>query len=195
MKENFIKKAAALILSGAVLFNVSDISSPSMISDAAINASRVSVHDPSIIKDPKTGQYYVFGSHVEAAKSKDLLNWNRFTNGYTTPMNVEFGDMSANLKKAFDWSGEDMEDCKGGFAVWAPDVIWNPDYVNKDGSKGAYVMYFCTSSTYIRSVICYAVSQNIEGPYTFVDTLIYTGFTGNMNSTLKDLKQYPPLCK
>ena len=87
--------------------------------------------------------------------------------------------MSANLKKAFDWCGEYMEDCKDGYAVWAPDVIWNPDYVNTDGSKGAYVMYFCTSSTYIRSVICYAVSKNIEGPYTFVDTLIYTGFTNN----------------
>ena len=178
MKENFIKKAAALILSGAMLFTASDFS-PSMTSDAAVNATRVSVHDPSIIKDPKSGQYYVFGSHVDAAKSNDLLNWNRFTNGYTTPKNVEFGDMSANLKKAFDWCGEYMEDCKDGYAVWAPDVIWNPDYVNTDGSKGAYVMYFCTSSTYIRSVICYAVSKNIEGPYTFVDTLIYTGFTNN----------------
>ena len=120
MKENFIKKAAALILSGAVLFNVSDISSPSMISDAAVNASRVSVHDPSIIKDPKTGQYYVFGSHVEAAKSKDLLNWNRFTNGYTTPRNVEFGDMSANLKKAFDWRSEERRVGKECRSRWSP---------------------------------------------------------------------------
>ncbi len=153
------------------------LSSISMLSASAL--ARVSVHDPSIIKDPKTGTYYVYGSHVEAAKSNNLQDWYRFTNGYTTPKNVEFGDMSANLKKAFDWSGENLEDCVNGFAVWAPDVIWNPDYVNTDGSKGAYVMYFCTSSTYIRSVICYAVSKNIEGPFQFVDTLIYTGFTAN----------------
>ena len=31
----------------------------------------------------------------------------------------------------------------------------------------------------MRSVIAYAAAQNIEGPYTFVDTLIYSGFTAN----------------
>ena len=46
----------------------------------------VSVHDPSIIKDGDT--YYVFGTHIEAAKSPDLMSWTRFTNGYTTPGNV-----------------------------------------------------------------------------------------------------------
>lgn len=35
--------------------------------------SNVSVHDPSIVKDGDT--YYVFGSHISAAKSKDLTNW------------------------------------------------------------------------------------------------------------------------
>lgn len=138
---------------------------------------RVSVHDPSIIKTNDT--YYVFGSHIEAAKSKDLRNWKRFSNGYATTNNVEFGNLSQNLKKAFAWAGEDLEDCVGGFAVWAPDVVWDADYVNPDGSKGAYLMYFCTSSTYMRSVIAYAASKNVEGPYTFVDTLIYSGFTNN----------------
>ncbi len=178
MKKSFFKKAAALVLSGAMLLTAANFSFPSkLMSDAAANKARVSVHDPSIIKDGST--YYVFGSHIEAAKTNDLQNWTRFTNGYTTPNNVEFGNLSQNLKKAFEWCGEDLEDCAGGFSVWAPDVIWNPDFQNADGSKGAYVMYFCTSSTYIRSVICFATSKNIEGPYTFGDTLIYTGFTKN----------------
>ncbi|MNM54027.1 Extracellular endo-alpha-(1-_5)-L-arabinanase precursor [compost metagenome] len=137
--------------------------------------TNVSVHDPSIVKDG--GNYYVFGSHIEAAKSSDLLNWTRFTNGYTTPGNVLFGDLSENLKVPFAWAGENDVDSKGGFAVWAPDVFYNKDYVNADGSKGAYLMYFCTSSTYIRSAIAFAVSQNIEGPYTYAGTLIYSGFT------------------
>ena len=138
---------------------------------------RVSVHDPSIVKVNDT--YYIFGSHIEAAKTTDLKNWRRFSNGYATANNVEFGDLSKNLKKAFAWAGEDLEDCAGGFAVWAPDVVWDADYINSDGSKGAYLMYFCTSSTYMRSVIAYAASKNIEGTYTFVDTLIYSGFTNN----------------
>ena len=178
MKTNFLKKAAAFVLSGVMMFSAANFSPNfEMVSEAAANKARVSVHDPSIIKNGST--YYVFGSHIEAARSNDLQNWIRFTNGYTTPNNVEFGNLSQNLKKAFAWSGEDLEDCAGGFAVWAPDVIWNPDYVNTDGSKGAYLMYFCTSSTYMRSVIGYASAKNIEGPYIFVDTLIYSGFTSN----------------
>ena len=145
---------------------------------AAANKARVSVHDPSIFKD-SDGTYYVFGSHIEAAKTNDLQNWTRFTNGYTVTGNALFSDLSSNLAKAFAWSGENLEDCEGGFAVWAPDVIYNPDYVNTDGTRGAYLMYFCTSSTYMRSVIGFAVSQKAEGPYTFVDTLIYSGFTEN----------------
>ncbi len=185
MKKNSFRKTAALALSGAMLFSAfnADISY-NINTDAASGKARVSVHDPSIIK-AKDGTYYVWGSHIDAARSNDLQNWTRFTNGYTTPNNVEFGDLSQNLKKAFDWAGENLEDCdklnpnSSGFAVWAPDVIWNPEYVNTDGTKGAYVMYFCTTSTYMRSVICYAVSKNPAGPFTFADTLIYSGFTEN----------------
>lgn len=149
----------------------------SSAADFAAKKNRVSVHDPSVIKDPASGNYYIFGSHIEAAKSADLQSWTGFANGYARTGNKLFGDLSGNLKKAFAWAGEDLGDCEGGFAVWAPDVVWNPDYVNGNGSKGAYLMYFCTSSDYRTSVIAYAAAQNIEGPYTFVDTLIYSGFT------------------
>ena len=165
------KKLIAAILSGCLMLTAM----PGIAVTAA--GYRVSVHDPSIVK--ANGTYYVFGSHIEAAKSNDLQNWRRFSNGYATTNNVEFGNLSQNLKKAFDWAGENLEDCEGSFAVWAPDVVWDGDYINSDGTKGAYLMYFCTSSTYMRSVIAYAASKNIEGPYTFVDTLIYSGFTNN----------------
>lgn len=170
------KKLLSLAVAGCIFCGTAVFGSlPSREADAA--GTRVSVHDPSIIKDGNT--YYVFGSHIDAARSTDLQNWRTFTNGYATRNNVEFGDLSQNLQKAFAWAGENLEDCEGGFSVWAPDVIWNPDYINSDGSKGAYLMYFCTSSTYIRSVIGFAAAKNIEGPYTFVDTLIYSGFTNN----------------
>lgn len=136
---------------------------------------RVSVHDPSIIKDGDI--YYVFGSHIDAAKSTDLKNWTIFTNGYTTPENKLFGDLSSNLSGSFAWAGENDSDSKGGFSVWAPTVFRNENYVNNDGTKGAYMMYYCTSSTYKRSAIGFAVSKNIEGPYEYVDTIMYSGFT------------------
>ncbi|MFC5468161.1 LamG-like jellyroll fold domain-containing protein [Cohnella suwonensis] len=139
--------------------------------------ANVSVHDPSIVRDGDN--YYVFGSHIEAAKSTDLMNWTRFTNGYTTPNNILYGDLSGNLAASFRWAGENDSDSKGGFSVWAPDVLWNPHYVNADGTKGAYMLYYCTSSTYIRSAIGFAVSRSIEGPYTYVNTLVYSGFTAD----------------
>ncbi|NGZ77200.1 LamG-like jellyroll fold domain-containing protein [Saccharibacillus alkalitolerans] len=139
--------------------------------------SEVSVHDPSIVKDGST--YYVFGSHIAAAKSTDLMNWSSFANGYKTPGNTIYGDLSKNLAGSFAWAGENDSDSKGGFAVWAPDVFWNKDYVNKDGSKGAYMTYYSASSTYIRSAIGFAVSKNIEGPYEYGGTVMYSGFTEN----------------
>lgn len=135
----------------------------------------VSVHDPNIVKAGDS--YYAFGSHIEAAKSADLLQWTSFTNGYQTPGNQLFDDLSANLSESFLWAGENDADSKGGFAVWAPAVMWNEYYVNQDGTRGAYMMYYSVSSTYIRSAIGYAVSSNLEGPYTYVDTVLYSGFT------------------
>jgi len=137
--------------------------------------TEVSVHDPSIVKHGDT--YYVFGSHIEAAKSADLMNWTRFTNGYTTPGNTLYGDLSANLAGSFAWAGENDADSLGGYAVWAPDVIWNEHFENPDGTKGAWLIYYSVSSTYIRSAIGIAAAKRIEGPYTYVDTIVYSGFT------------------
>jgi beta-xylosidase len=39
------------------------------------------------------------------------------------------------------------------------------------------MLYYSASSTYIRSAIGYAVSPNIEGPYTYRGTILYSGFT------------------
>ncbi|PWJ15483.1 hypothetical protein [Ruminococcus flavefaciens] len=94
-----LHKAAALALSGAMLIVSPHISPQVITSDAAANKARVSVHDPSVIKDGNSS--YIFGSHIDAAKSNDLQNWTRFSNGYARTNNVEFGKLSENLKKAF----------------------------------------------------------------------------------------------
>lgn len=179
MKKKFMKLTSCLL---AMAVAAATVLAPgnqyaSTTSEAAESLKRVSVHDPSIAVS-KEGTYYVFGSHADAAKSTDLQNWTTFTNGIRAVSNNKlYGNMSTNLNKAFKWAGENDVDSRGGHSVWAPDVFWNPDYVNKNGTKGAYMIYFCTTSTAIRSVIAYGVSQNIEGPYEFVDTLVYSGFT------------------
>ncbi len=149
--------------------------------------AEVSVHDPSVIK--AEGAYYLFGTHITAAISDNLINWQVFTNGYTPHENTLFGELSENLAGSFEWAGMDDTDCFGGYAVWAPDVHYNPDFVNSDGTKGAYLMYYSASSTYKRSCIGLAAAKNVEGPYTYVDTLIYSGFTKTDQYDEKDGRQ------
>lgn len=195
MKKNF-KRAGAIVLSTALalstattslpslsLFNNESVAKAASVTHVTTSPTRVSVHDPSITKS-SDGTYYVYGSHTAAAKSTDLVNWTKLSNdlnaGDSTSAtnNFVFGNMPENLKKPFKWAGDHDEDASF-YNVWAPDVFWNPDYINTDGTKGAYMIYFCTSSTAVRSVIAFGVSQSIEGPFTCVDTLIYSGFTKN----------------
>ena len=136
----------------------------------------VSVHDPSIFKDPATGKYYVFGSHLAQASSDDMISWKYLgVQGYSNQS--IYGKLEEGLAGSFEWAGYDDSDCKGGYAVWAPEIIYNEHYVWEDGSKGAYMLYYSASSTYCRSCIGYAVSKNVEEGYKYVDTVIYSGFT------------------
>ncbi|MCI1136186.1 hypothetical protein MOP89_12370 [Enterococcus gallinarum] len=43
--------------------------------------------------------------------------------------------------------------------------------------KSAYMLYYSASSTWRRSAIGLAVAKTIEGPYSYADTVIYSGFT------------------
>ncbi|MDX8045300.1 LamG-like jellyroll fold domain-containing protein [Gracilibacillus sp. S3-1-1] len=144
---------------------------------APLELERASAHDPSIIKVDDT--YYAFGSHIAVAKSDDLINWRSIVDTeYQTPENNPiFGNLSENLAESFEWAGENDSDSLGGYAIWAPDIFWNEDFVWEDGSTGAYMQYYSASSTYIRSAIGIAVSKDIEGPYEYTDTIMYSGFT------------------
>lgn len=138
------------------------------IKTASIKAG-VSVHDPSILE--VDGTYYIFGSHMSAASSTDLRSWTSIGNGYT-PSNPLFDNLFAT-EHVFDYSGSGgsvIPTDDGGKHVWAPDVIYNK-------AQGLYYMYFCTSSTWNASNLCYATSEKPEGPYTWKGALIYSGFT------------------
>ena len=37
--------------------------------------NNVAVHDPSVVYNPSDAYYYIVGSHIGVAKSKDLVNW------------------------------------------------------------------------------------------------------------------------
>ena len=56
------------------------------------------------------------------------------------------------IRQRFTYVGKNEE---GGYSVWAPDVIYNK-------KMGKYVMYFCTTSSYVKSNICFATADDIE---------------------------------
>ena len=62
---------------------------------SAYTQARVSVHDPSVVWEPTTQTYYVFGSHQAWAKSTDLMNWSMggdYTGGPVYSPGMELDD-------------------------------------------------------------------------------------------------------
>jgi len=184
MRLKFFNKLLAIATSTALLATSFSTVPANTVSaaDTPGTVTRVSVHDPSIVKANDT--YYVFGSHLADAKSTDLMKWTQMHRDWSGTRNWQtssiYGDILNNLAESFEWAGYDDGDCSnGGLSVWAPDIYYNKDYVWEDGSTGAYMAYYSATSTWRRSCIGYAVSKNVEGPYEYVDTIIYSGFTKN----------------
>lgn len=150
-----------------------------------MDLTSAAVHDPSIIRDGDT--YYIFGSHLSAAKSKDLNNWEMMTsikNSYSVN-NPVYTDMNHLDSEEFSFTGNGAsiiptEDKTTH--IWAPDVIYNK-------KQNLYYMYYCTSSTFNASTIVYGISENIEGPYEWKGNLLYSGVTSeNIDKT--DILEY-----
>lgn len=124
-----------------------------------------SVHDPSIIR-AEDGTYWIFGSHMAVAQSDDLRHWTGVFSGVSRH-NKLFSNLFSEESNAFSWVGKNSE---GGYSVWAPDIIYNK-------AMQKYCMYFCTSSTYVKSSLCLAVSDSVNGPYEYKGRLLDSGFT------------------
>ncbi len=140
----------------------------------AENGAGVSIHDPSIkVFD---GKYYLYGSHMTGAHSEDMQTWTYIGNTYSAG-NPLFENLFEEGLGVFDYAGT-YED--GSHSVWAEDVIYIEEMQK-------CVMYFCTSSTYIKSKLCYATSDRPEGPYAYQGTLLYLGFT---NSDIEETDVY-----
>lgn len=123
---------------------------PKLTADKAVEYKfkNVSVHDPSIFKG-EDGAYYIFGSHLAAAKTEDLMNWESINNAVRNN-NPIVPDVFTEMKEAFDWSKSKT--------FWAPDVIQLSD--------GKFHWYYsnCKGDS-PRSCIGTAVSDKAGGPY------------------------------
>ncbi len=128
------------------------------------------VHDPSVIVDD--GTYYIFGSHMVGGKSTDLRSWRKIGNSYS-PSNEVWGNLWATGSHVFDYAGSStslIPTDDRSTHVWAPDVIYNP-------VMGKYMLYYCTSSTWNASNLCFGISDSVTGPYEWQAALICSGFS------------------
>lgn len=169
---------------------------------AAYSLKRASVHDPSIVWEPNTKTYYIFGSHRAAAKSTDLMNWTSFqapwqtatsdnaTNlvAFTTPVitTIKKGGKEYTLNfNAKAWAEQGSKRKNNTYDVngmmWAPDVIWNP--VLKK-----WCMYLSINGDYWYSSIILLTADNIEGPYRYQAPVVIGGFFENDTYKNMDLE-------
>lgn len=135
----------------------------------------VSVHDPSVIKVDDT--YYVFGSHLASAKTKDLMQWTQISSSVSAD-NPLFDDVLTELKETFDWAQSDT--------LWAPDVVRLKD--------GRFYMYYnaCKGDS-PRSAMGVAVADKVEGPYKDLGIFLKSGMWDQTSEdgTIYDARVHP----
>jgi arabinan endo-1,5-alpha-L-arabinosidase len=136
-----------------------------------------SVHDPSVLKVGDT--FYVFGSHLAAAKSTDLMRWQMVAD-LVTPNNPLFENVVEELAETFAWAETNT--------LWAADVIQLGD--------GRFYMYYnaCRGDS-PRSAMGVAVADNVEGPYEDLGILLRSGHRAgegpSEDGTVYDARVHP----
>ncbi|HYJ42722.1 MAG TPA: immunoglobulin-like domain-containing protein, partial [Steroidobacteraceae bacterium] len=133
------------------------------VDPATITLNDLAVHDPSVIR-ADDGSFYVFGSHLAAARSTDLMNWQYIANGV---------DAANPLWSTIPLDGTQWTGIPGS---WAADVIKLRD--------GKYRFYYnfcgippggqCNGP---RSYLGVAISDRIDGPFIDQGIFLRSGMT------------------
>ena len=157
----------------------------------AYKLDRVSVHDPSVVWEPSTKYYYIFGSHHAAARSKDMMSWATTnwtwgrlnSNGSVTSgisNDAAFKNcaiktvMKGGVEVAFpNFNAHDWSAAYGNYNVagnmWAPDVIYNE-------TMKKWCMYLSINGPTWNSSIILLTADKITGPYVYQGPVIISGF-------------------
>jgi arabinan endo-1,5-alpha-L-arabinosidase len=147
---------------------------------------RVSVHDPSVVWDPASSNYFIFGSHRASARSTNLMSWTAFTapwatdessnaankDAFTTPQITKFKKGETEYELNFDahaWSNRGNSAWKIDGNMWAPDVIYNKNL-------GKWCMYLSVNGDSWYSSIILLTADNIAGPYRYQAPIVMSGF-------------------
>lgn len=155
--------------------------------------SNVAVHDPSVVYNPSDTYYYIVGSHIAVAKTKDLINWSAVNTG-----NEHSSFLSESYKTAFSScpthevqvkrGSEIVTETLGSFDagaycsiyasnasqwisgdMWAPDIIYNEQ-------MGKWCMYLSLNGDNWASVIVLLTADSPNGPFKYEAPIVFGGF-------------------
>lgn len=170
----------SLVSNGQTTLTSSQINSIYQENFATTKVNHVTVHDPSIVIAYKHGtswtdealgaedkMYYIFGSHMAWAKSKDMINWSNFTNNINSNYSTLFqkeAKYSALGSSSYDLSGN----------LWAPDVIYN-----KELKK--WCMYMSVNGDKWYSSIVMLTADNPGATWTYAGPVVFS--LGNVNAS------------
>lgn len=133
------------------------------------------VHDPSIIR-AGDGLYYIYGSHMAAARSEDLMRWEM--------LSTDAGKGCTLVEDVQNQMGEALAWAKA-ITFWAPDVCQLAD--------GRYYLYYCCcEGSSPLSAMGLAVSDRPEGPFEDCGVFLRSGMEGlSEDGTLYDATKHP----
>lgn len=125
------------------------------------------IHDPSVYRDPVSGKYYTFGSHVRAATSTNLIGWSdaaKSSIDYSILSNLFTKDYTEEFAEPYAFTMPDGARQN----AWAPDIIYNT-------SMKKYCMYISIVDGLTKCCIAMAASDNPDGPYAYQGMIVCSG--------------------
>lgn len=161
------------------------------------NVKGYGIHDPSVIWDPATQYFYVYGSHYSGAKTQDLRTWTGITKYYAGGYDASnaykaFRSCPAHTIRRVLPNHTDVEEVTlpsydaGSFSAiysssgvgswvsgnqWAPDIVYNPNT-----EKWNY--YLSLNGDHWASVIVLMTGDSPTGPFTYEGPIVFGGFNG-----------------
>ncbi len=161
----------------------------------------VSVHDPSVVFND--GEYYIWGSHLGAATSSDLISYTSVPVGSNTfyclaaqgdatgtPCTFRTAFNTQQVTEVVNYLGETVAmpnidaaaycsryaDDKTTWVdgvMWAPDIIWNE-------SLQKWCMYLSLDGDYWSSIIILLTSDSPTEGFTYQAPIVMSGFDGQI---------------
>ncbi|WP_111978719.1 LamG-like jellyroll fold domain-containing protein [Algibacillus agarilyticus] len=147
------------------------------------NVDDIAVHDPSVIKDGE--HYYIFGSHLAAAKSTDLINWEYISvleGNATVDGSPLFDTYTSEIAEGIEWTD-------GFTGNWAANVIKAPNgkywfYYNHCAQDNPDTTDVVDEVCWNRSYLGLAEADNIEGPYIDKGVFLRSGYRSTQEAVL-----------